>query len=165
MLYFFLVYLLLTSIYVKYSIYDLLYIKVLLLLFLLLIGVCCVRLEESENTLSVQKPEPHTINPRKEEKDKTAGVKKERADHDNRKSFALLLKPASPTPSETGSLRSFQRDTERGTKLLQYWEVLQQGGVNECLWAIKAPRVTRANTYGKGNAPLKWCIGFTLNLK
>ena len=59
-------------------------------------------------------------NPWKQEKDKTVGDKKERADHDNRKALALLLKPASPTPSNTGSLRSFQRGTERGTKLLRY---------------------------------------------
>ena len=56
----------------------------------------------------------------KEEKDKTVGDKKERADHANRKALALLLKPASPTPSNTGSLRLFQRDTERSTKLLRY---------------------------------------------
>ena len=73
---------------------------------------------ERVRTLSVQRPQPHTTNPWKEEKDKIVGVKKERADHANRKALALLLKPASPTPSNTGSLRSFQRDIERGTKLL-----------------------------------------------
>ena len=78
--------------------------------------------------------------------------------------IALLLKPASPTPSNTGSLRSFQRDTERGTKLLRYWEVLQRGGANECLWATKAPRVTRAGTYGNSNAPLKGSIWLLLIL-
>ena len=55
-------------------------------------------------------------NPWKEEEDKI-GNKKERADHANRKALALLLKPASPTPSNTESLRSFQRHTERGTKV------------------------------------------------
>ena len=76
--------------------------------------------QERVRTLSVQRPQPHTTNPWMEEKDKTVGDKKERADHANRKALALLLKPASPTPSYTGSLRSFQRDTERGTKLLGY---------------------------------------------
>ena len=33
-------------------------------------------LGESENTLSVQRPQPHTTNPWKEEKDKTVGDKK-----------------------------------------------------------------------------------------
>ena len=89
------------------------------LLLLLLFGVRCARPGESENTLSVHRPHPHTTNRRKED-DKTVGVKKERADHANRKALALLLKPASPTPSNKWSLRSFQRDTERGTKLLRY---------------------------------------------
>ena len=75
---------------------------------------------ERVRTLSVQRPQPHTTIPWREEKDKTVGDKKERADHANRKASALLLKPASPTPLNTGSLRSFQRDTERGTKLLRY---------------------------------------------
>ena len=121
-------------------------------LLLLLFGVRCARPGESENTLSVQRPQPHTSNPwKEEEKDKIVGDTKERADHDNREALALLLKPSSPTPSNTGSLRSFQRDTERGTKVLRYWEVLQRGGANECLWETKAPRVTCAGTYGKGN--------------
>ena len=79
----------------------------IILLLLLLIGVRCARQRESENTLSVQRPQPHTTNPWKEEKDKTVGYKKERADHANRKAVALLLKPASPTPLNTASLRSF----------------------------------------------------------
>ena len=58
----------------------------------------------SESTISLQRPQPHTTNPWKKEKDKIVGDKKERADHDNRKAFALLLKPASLTPSNTGSL-------------------------------------------------------------
>ena len=69
------------------------------LLLLLLFGVRCARLEESENTLSVQRPQPHTTNPWKEE-DKIVGDKKERADHANRKALALLKNPASPTPSQ-----------------------------------------------------------------
>ena len=92
---------------------QLIFSETTLLLLLLLFGVRCARLEESENTLSVQRPQPHTTNPWKEED------KKERADHANRKALALLLKPASPTPYK-GSLRSFQRNTERGTKILRY---------------------------------------------
>ena len=83
-------------------------------------GVRCAWPGESEDTLSVERPQPHTTNPWNEEKDKTVGDKKERADHANRKALALLMKPASPTSSNTGSLRSFQRDTERGTKHLRY---------------------------------------------
>ena len=54
----------------------------------------------------------------RKKKIKQKEIKKERADHANRKTLALLLKPASPTPSNTGSLRSFQRDTDRGTKVI-----------------------------------------------
>ena len=64
-------------------------------------------------------PNPHTTNIWKEEKDKIVGVKKERADYASREALALLLKPASHTPSNTGLLRSFQRDTVRGTKVLR----------------------------------------------
>ena len=43
----------------------------------------------------------------------------------NKKSLALLLRPASPTPSNTESLRLLHRDTDKGTKVLLYCEVLQ----------------------------------------
>ena len=46
---------------------------------------------------------------------------RDRAAQANKKSLALLLKIASPTPSYTGSLtstRSFQKDTEMGKKVL-----------------------------------------------
>ena len=65
----------------------------------------CARTGESENTLSVQRPQPHTTNLRKEVEDKIVGDTKERADDANRKALALLLKPSSLTPSNTGSLR------------------------------------------------------------
>ena len=91
------------------------------LLLLLLFGVRCERPGESANTLSVQRPQPHTTNQwKEEEEDKIVGDTKERADHANRKALALLMKLASPTPSNTGSPISFQRDTERGTKVLRY---------------------------------------------
>ena len=79
-----------------------------LLLLLLLTGVRSARPGESKAKIW------------KEEKGKIVGDTKERADHAKRKALALLLKSASPTPSNTGSLRSFQRDTERGTKVLRY---------------------------------------------
>ena len=81
-------------------------------LFIIIILESAVQGRERARTLSVKRPQPHTTNPWKEEKDKTVGDKKERADHANRKVLALLLKPASPTPSNTWSLRSFQKDRE-----------------------------------------------------
>ena len=44
-----------------------------------------------------------------------------------KKTLALLLIPASPTTSNTGLARSLKRDTERGIKVLRYFEVLQRG--------------------------------------
>ena len=51
-----------------------------------------------------------------------------RAAYAYKKSLALLLKPASHTPSNTGLARSFQRDTRRGIKALLYCEVPQRRG-------------------------------------
>ena len=126
-------------------------ILLLLLLLLLLFEVCCARPGESENTLSVQRPQPHTTDPRKEEQeDKIVIDTKERADHANRKALAQLLKPASPTPSNAGPLRSFQRDAERGTKVLRYWEVLQRGDANECLLLLLLKKIGNARP-GEGD--------------
>ena len=50
----------------------------------------------------------------KEEKRKSIGDKKGASSLANKKALALLLKPSSPTPSNTGSQRLFHRDTEMG---------------------------------------------------
>ena len=47
----------------------------------------------------------------KEEYGKTVGGRMEASSQANKKILAILLKPASPTPSNTGSQRSFNRDT------------------------------------------------------
>ena len=64
----------------------------------------------------------------KEEKWKIVEDKKGERNSTNKKALDLLLKPANPTPSNTWSNRSFQRDTERGIKVMPYCEVLQRGG-------------------------------------
>ena len=51
------------------------------------------------------------------------------------------MKPASPTPSNTGSARSFHMDTERGINLLRCCEVLQRGEAEVYGCATRAPRV------------------------
>ena len=61
----------------------------------------------------------------KEEKWKTGGDKKGASSYANKETLALLSKPANPTPSKTGLLRSFHRDTEKEIKVLLYCEVLQ----------------------------------------
>ena len=66
----------------------------------------------------------------KEEKGKNSRrpYSSDRAAYANKKAWALLLKPASPTPSNTELARSFQRHTERGIKVLLYCDVLHRGG-------------------------------------
>ena len=73
-------------------------------------------------------------------------TKKVRANEANKKALDLLLKPANHTPFNTGSTRSFQRDTERRIKVVRYYEVLLQGGAYVYQCAIKAPRVTQTGT-------------------
>ena len=80
---------------------------------------------------------------------------KNRAAKDNKKALALFLKPASPTPSNTGLARSFQRDTERRIKVVLYREVLQRGGAQVYRCTTRAPRETRTGTHGPGRAPLR----------
>ena len=64
----------------------------------------------------------------KEEKGKIVEDKKGERNEANKKALDLLLKPANRTPSNTGSNRLFQRDTERGIKVMRYCEVLLRGG-------------------------------------
>ena len=64
----------------------------------------------------------------KEEKVTIVEDKKGESNSANQMALNLLLKPANHTPSNMGSTRSFQRDTERGIKVLQYCEVLPRGG-------------------------------------
>ena len=82
-------------------------------------------------TLSVETPQPHNANlpiKRNKEKWKTEEDAMGRTAYDNKKALALLLKPTNPTPSNTGSERSFHRVTERTIKVLRYSEVLHRGG-------------------------------------
>ena len=85
--------------------------------------------EREIDTLSVRRPSPTLPTYRgKEEKGKIVEDKKGESNYANKQALDLLLKPANPTLANTGSTRSFQRDTERGIKVLRYCEVLQRGG-------------------------------------
>ena len=96
--------------------------------------------------------DPNPTQPWKEEKEKIVGDKK-------KEQIRPTGKPDGKTIKHRVT-RSFHRDTERGTKGLQYWEVLQRGGAKEWVRATKAPRVTRAGTYSKCTAPLRGFFGF-----
>ena len=61
-------------------------------------------------------PSPTLLtNREKAEKEKIVEDKKGECNKAKKKALDLLLKPANPTPSNTGSTRSFQRDTEKYT--------------------------------------------------
>ena len=62
----------------------------------------------------------------KEEKGKIVEDKKRREQLGQQKGVGPVLE--NPTPSNTGSTKSFQRDTERRIKVMWYCEVLQRGG-------------------------------------
>ena len=64
---------------------------------------------ESENTISVRRPQPHTTNPWNEEEDE---IVEDKMKEHIRPAF-LLFKPATPTPSNKRLFSSFHRDTER----------------------------------------------------
>ena len=73
--------------------------------------------ERNIDTLSVRRPQPHTTNlQRKRREREIVEDKKGESNQAIKKTLDLLLKPANPTPSNTGSTRAFQRDTERGIK-------------------------------------------------
>ena len=82
----------------------------------------------------------------KEEKGEIVEDKKRREQLGQKKALDLLLKPATPTPSNTGPTRSFQRETENRIKVMRYCEVLQRRGAKVDRCAIKARRVTRTGT-------------------
>ena len=69
-----------------------------------------------------------TYRQKEEKRKRIDDYRRDRVSKGNKKALALLLQPASPTPSNTGLARSFHRDTERGIKVLLYCEVLQRGG-------------------------------------
>ena len=88
-----------------------------LLLLLLLKKVGSATLRESD----VHPISPKTTAPQYQpvERKKRRGKRVEDNSRDSFKSraFARLLKPTSPTPSNTGLARAFQRDTEKGIKV------------------------------------------------
>ena len=88
------------------------------------------RLGESDLLLISSKTPAPQYQPikRKKRKGKQQKTKTELASKTNKKASALLLKPANPTPTTSGSDRSFHRDTESGIKVLRYCEVHQRRG-------------------------------------
>ena len=102
-----------------------------LLLLLLLKKVGSARLRESDIHLISPKttaPQYQSIDRNKRKGKRVEDYSRDRAAYANKEALTLLLKPASPTPSKTGLARSFQRDTEKGKKVLLYCNILQRDG-------------------------------------
>ena len=86
--------------------------------------VVSARLRESDvHPISPKTPVPQyqTIDRKNRKGKRVEDYSRDRTAEDNKEALALLLKPASPTPSNTGLARSFQRDTEMGIKVLLYF--------------------------------------------
>ena len=104
---------------------------ILELLLLLLKNISSTRLGESDiHPISPKTPAPQyqPIDRQKRKGKRVEDYSKDRAALANKEALAMLLKPASPTPSKTGLARSFQRDNEKGIKVLLYCKFLQRGG-------------------------------------
>ena len=97
-------------------------------LLLLLKKVSSARLRESGiHPISLKTPAPQyqPIDRKNRKGKKVADYSRDRAASANKEALALLLKPASPTPSNMGLARLFERDTEKGIIILLYCKVLQ----------------------------------------
>ena len=94
----------------------------LLLLLLLLKKIGNARPWEGDwHPISPKTPAPHYQPIEEKRKQRENSLRQKRREQQaNKKALDLLLKPANPTPSNTGSTGSFQRDTERGIKVLQF---------------------------------------------
>ena len=92
----------------------------ILLLLLLLKKVSSARLGESDiHPISPKTPAPQCqpIDRKKRKGKRAQDYIRDRAAQANKEALALLLKPASPTPSKTELARSFQKDNEKGIKV------------------------------------------------
>ena len=129
--------------------------------------VCSARLRESDiHPISPKTPAPEyqPIDRKKRNGKRVEDYSRDRAAQANKEALALLLKPANQTPSNTLLARLFQKDTEKGIKVMLYCKVLQRGGASVYRCVTRAPRVTRTGTYGPGRAPLRGCTELHLIL-
>ena len=105
------------------------------------------------------KPQPHTTNPWREDKDKTVGGKNERADHDNRKALALQSNTIKHRVTKIVPKR--HREGHKASAILRSPTTRRRERV-----PMSNQRTTSNMrfTYSKGNAPFKGCIALLLIL-
>ena len=123
------------------------------------------RLGESENTINPKAATnlPPTTNRWKEDKENIVEGKN-RVQIRNKKALALLLKPVSVTPSNTGSLRTFHRNTGRSTRSCGAEKFCNEEAKTSTDESNQSTTSNSRFTYSKGNAPLRSCIGLLLIL-
>ena len=104
------------------------------------------------DTLSVQIPQPHNTNPQKERRERENSRRRRRSKQLMPMiALALILKRSCLTPLNTGSERLFNRDTERGIKVL--WTVVLQGSaVSSCISILM---YDQTGTYGTDQSSIK----------
>ena len=77
--------------------------------------------ERANNTQSVRRPHPRNANPLSAERREMENCWRQKWSDQlyigNKKTSAMFLKLSSPPPSNTGSPRSFHRDTDRRIKV------------------------------------------------
>ena len=82
------------------------------------------RRERAIYTISVQRPQHHNTNLYRKKEEKWKTVDEHAIGSEQRRVIKMhcgpaQIKPASPTPSNMESARSFPKDNERGIKVLQ----------------------------------------------
>ena len=101
---------------------------------LLLFGVRCARPEVSENTLSVQRPQPHTTNPWKEKKEKTVGDKKRKSRSCQQESIGSALETCQSHTIKHRVTKIVPKRHRDGHKASAILRSSTRGGANECIW-------------------------------
>ena len=124
--------------------------------------------ERAINTLSVRRPQPHNTNPQNERRERqNSRIQKVSEQQANKKALALLMKPASPTPSNTGSLRSFHRDTDQQSyqfgadrDVIAMLSVIVNIHANDSLFGISCDLYSLKSLYMTRCTMTKCCLSY-----
>ena len=129
--------------------------------------------QERARTLSVQRPQPHTTNPWKEERENSRRQKRKSRSCQQESIGSALETRHSHTIKHwvTKIVRKRHREEHKGSAILRNptaWgcervPMSNQSTTRNTHWHIRQRQCTYG-TYGKGNAPLKGCIGLLLIL-
>ena len=111
-----------------------------------------------------QRPQPHTTNPWKEEKYKTVGDKKRKSRSCQQESIGSVLETRQSHIIKHWVTKIVPKGHREGHKASAILRSPTTRRPERVPMNNKSTTRTRAGTYGKGNAPLKECIGLLLIL-